>query len=70
MTNPTERFTSRVEKYVKYRPSYPQEIVTTLAERAGLTPESLIVDVGSGTGISSALFLRELRVQLQLQPEL
>lgn len=57
MTNPTERFTSRVENYVKYRPSYPAEIVPFLAEKAGLASESTIVDVGSGTGISSALFL-------------
>lgn len=58
MTHPTERFTSRVERYIKYRPSYPEEIVTALAARAKLTPASQIVDVGSGTGISAALFLR------------
>lgn len=56
--NPTERFTNRVENYVKYRPSYPNAIVDALVERAGLTNESQIVDVGSGTGISAELFLR------------
>lgn len=59
MTNPTERFTSRVENYVKYRPSYPAEIVPFLAQKAALTTYSTVVDVGSGTGISSALFLQQ-----------
>lgn len=54
----TERFTNRVENYVKYRPSYPEDVVTELAERAQLNEASQIVDIGSGTGISSALFLR------------
>src|SRR5215213_4086582 len=58
MTDPTQRFASRVENYIKYRPSYPAEIVTLLAAECGLTPESAIADVGSGTGILSELWLR------------
>lgn len=58
MTKPTERFTDRVENYVKHRPSYPDALVPALAALAGLHENSRIIDVGSGTGISSALFLR------------
>ncbi len=54
---PTERFSSRVENYVKYRPHYPKAIIAALKERTGLLPRHLIVDVGSGTGISAELFL-------------
>ncbi|MBW8012879.1 MAG: class I SAM-dependent methyltransferase [Chloroflexi bacterium] len=54
---PTQRFSERVENYVKYRPSYPGEIIPYLEDNAGLTPESVIADVGSGTGILSKLFL-------------
>lgn len=54
---PTERFTNRVENYVKYRPGYPDALVRTL-ESAGLKPGALVVDVASGTGISTELFLR------------
>jgi SAM-dependent methyltransferase len=55
--NPTGRFTSRVEDYVRYRPSYPPEVVELLTDECRLLPESHLADVGSGTGILSKLFL-------------
>ena len=54
----TRRFSNRVADYVRYRPSYPDEIVTTLQEEAGLAPDAVVADGGSGTGISTELFLR------------
>ncbi|HEY0321520.1 MAG TPA: class I SAM-dependent methyltransferase [Pyrinomonadaceae bacterium] len=58
MRNPTERFSSRVENYIKYRPGYPPEIIELLKEECGLTASSRIADVGSGTGILSEMFLK------------
>jgi SAM-dependent methyltransferase len=57
MTDPTQRFTGRVESYVKYRPSYPRAILDLLAAHCGLTGSSVVADVGSGAGILSTLFL-------------
>lgn len=54
---PEERFSDRVENYVRYRPGYPQEIISLLRRETGLTPASVIADVGSGTGISTKLLL-------------
>lgn len=54
----TRRFSDRVENYVKYRPGYPAGVLAILREGTGLTPASLVADVGSGTGISAELFLR------------
>jgi len=54
----TSRFSSRVENYIRYRPGYPQSVVELLAGECGLTPTSVVADVGSGTGILSELFLR------------
>ena len=45
-----------MDDYVRYRPSYPSEIVSLLAEECGLTASSHIADVGSGTGFLSKLF--------------
>ncbi|MCA9021365.1 MAG: class I SAM-dependent methyltransferase, partial [Planctomycetaceae bacterium] len=51
------RFSDRVDNYIKYRPGYPVEVLDLLETSCGLTSESLIADIGSGTGISSRLFL-------------
>lgn len=57
MIDPTRRFSTRVENYVKYRPGYPKAILALLRNECKLTPASVIVDVGSGTGLSAGLFL-------------
>lgn len=51
------RFSNRVENYVKYRPGYPPDVLELYRREMGLTPESVIADVGSGTGISARMFL-------------
>ena len=57
-TDPTRRFSSRVEDYVRYRPSYPAEVVRLLERECGLTALSVVADIGSGTGLLAELFLR------------
>jgi len=57
MTDPTKRFSSRVENYVKYRPGYPPGILDLLRSKCGLTVTSAIADIGSGTGIWTAMLL-------------
>ena len=57
MTDTVERFSNRVENYVKYRPDYPREIIAFLAENCGLTDDSVVADIGCGTGISTRMFL-------------
>jgi len=54
----TGRFSNRVRDYVNGRPGYPDSVVPWLVETFGLGPASTIADVGAGTGISAALFLR------------
>jgi SAM-dependent methyltransferase len=53
-----QRFTSRAEDYARYRPSYPDAVVELLQRACGLAEGAVVADVGSGTGISSELFLR------------
>lgn len=57
MSDTVERFSNRVENYVKFRPSYPQDVIDHLETAGVLSPDSLVVDVGCGTGISSRIFL-------------
>ena len=51
--NPQNRFTDRVEDYVKYRPSYPTAAIDKILEN--LTLPITAADIGAGTGISSRL---------------
>jgi len=52
------RFSNRVDDYSKYRPGYPRAIIDFLSAECGLTPDAVIADVGSGTGILSEVFLK------------
>ena len=54
---PTERFSSRVEHYVRFRPSYPREVMLVLRDECALTPASVVADIASGTGLFTRLLL-------------
>lgn len=56
-TEPTRRFSARVENYVRYRPSYPSGIIDILRDECGLTSESIVADIASGTGIFTRFML-------------
>lgn len=58
MMDPKKRFTSRVGNYVKFRPSYPPEVIEILRAGCGLEARWRVADFGSGTGLLSELFLR------------
>lgn len=66
--NTVERFSNRVENYVKYRPSYPPEVMQLFRDEMGLRPDSVIADVGSGTGISAKLFLENGNEVFGIEP--
>lgn len=53
---------------MKYRPDYPYGLITFLKKEGILKPESIIADIGSGTGISSELFLKEGNVVYGVEP--
>jgi hypothetical protein len=51
MIDAKERFTNRVDDYVRYRPGYPDALFAMLVREAKLGDRAFVVDVGSGTGI-------------------
>ena len=53
----TQRFTGRVEAYKRFRPRYPAAILEILQMKCGLTPETMVADVGAGTGMLAEVFL-------------
>lgn len=63
-----QRFSSRVEDYVRYRPGYPEAVIATLHAECRLERASLVADFGSGTGLLSRLFLRNGNPVLAVEP--
>lgn len=55
----TERFSATIEHYHQYRPSYPHELLETIFTECSLGPESIVADIGSGTGIFTMLLLEK-----------
>lgn len=68
MTDTLKRFSNRVENYVKYRPGYPSEMFSFLIKQKVLKSDSVIADIGSGTGISAKLFLDNGNVVHGVEP--
>ena len=56
MIDATERFSDRVENYIRYRPGYPSELFEFLRNEIGLRRDWTVADIGSGTGISASYF--------------
>ncbi len=68
MSDTVERFSNRVENYVKYRPSYPSEVLDLFRDEMNLTGNSIVADIGSGTGISSRIFLENDNAVFGVEP--
>ena len=67
---PKKRFSSRVDNYSKFRPSYPEKIISFLESEKILYKDSIIADIGSGTGILSELFLRNGNLVFGIEPNI
>jgi SAM-dependent methyltransferase len=67
-TDTTRRFSRKVANYIRYRPDYPDAVIDTLRTDYGLTRDSIVADVGSGTGILAEKFLRHGNVVYGIEP--
>jgi ubiquinone/menaquinone biosynthesis C-methylase UbiE len=57
ISDATQRFSSRVENYVRYRPGYPPEVLAVLQHNCGLTEHSMVADIAFGTGLFTRILL-------------
>ncbi|MHA1440983.1 MAG: class I SAM-dependent methyltransferase [Candidatus Heimdallarchaeota archaeon] len=57
MKDSTKRFSDRVDNYLKYRPRYPQELLSFLLKEKIIQETSILADIGSGTGFFTKLLL-------------
>ena len=66
--NTIERFSNRVENYVKYRPTYPPEVLQLFVDKLNLQKSSVVADIGAGTGISTKIFLENGNPVFAVEP--
>ena len=70
MQSPTQCFSNRVDNYVRYRPSYPREVIELLHAECDLTLNSVVADIGSGTGKLTELLLPHAKCVVAIEPNL
>ncbi len=51
------KFTGKADIYAKYRPTYPDAFLDYLYSKVGFQKDSVLADIGSGTGILTKLLL-------------
>ncbi|MCL2118714.1 MAG: class I SAM-dependent methyltransferase, partial [Planctomycetaceae bacterium] len=57
--NSEDIFTGKADIYQKFRSTYPDEFIEYLYVQVGLNADSIIADIGSGTGIFSRQLLEK-----------
>ena len=56
MKDTLKKFSGRADDYVAGRPAYAEEFVRWLALEQGFSEETIVADIGSGTGNSRSSF--------------
>lgn len=62
------RFTGLANTYLKFRPAYPDTFIRYLYSEIGMTNESVIADIGAGTGIFTKLLLEKGSYVFAIEP--
>src|SRR6476660_7379924 len=63
-----ERFSGFAALYDRYRPQAPVVLVDILTQLAHASPPKLVVDIGSGTGISTVLWGDRAEAIIGIEP--
>jgi len=63
-----DRFDTKVDNYVAYRPDYPRELIQLLEKEGVLDKSTRVADIGSGTGKLTFLFLENGNEVLGVEP--
>jgi SAM-dependent methyltransferase len=66
--DPKTRFSDRVENYITYRPSYPSEAIKFIVSEFHINSNSIIADIGSGTGILTRLLAKYPSILYAVEP--
>ncbi|RPJ21675.1 MAG: class I SAM-dependent methyltransferase [Chloroflexi bacterium] len=66
----TEVFSSKAEKYARYRWEYASQAIQTIFDVAQITSQSSVADIGAGTGILTRHFIGKVQQIFAIEPNL
>ena len=66
--DPTGVFSTKAEKYVRYRWDYAPTAIQRTFEQNGITSHSVVVDIGAGTGILTRHFVGRCTLVYAIEP--
>lgn len=66
----TERFSKKVEDYIRFRPGYPPALIEFMVSPLGLSSRHVVADVGSGTGKLTELLLPVCQLVYGVEPNI
>lgn len=66
--SPTAAFSTKAERYARFRWDYAPQAAQALAELAGLGPQSAVLDAGAGTGIFTRRLAGRAGLVIALEP--
>ena len=65
---PTELFSSKAEKYARFRWDYAPRAIERIFEQTGITSHSVVADIGAGTGILTRHFVGRFKLVYAIEP--
>lgn len=66
--NNIEKFSNKSEVYTKYRPSYPMEFIELLEKSVDICEDTIIADIGAGTGILTKQLADNIKKVYAVEP--
>lgn len=66
--DPAQRFSTKAEKYARYRWDYAPEAIKVLFAVTGISSDSTVADVGAGTGILTKHFTGKVGTVFAVEP--
>jgi 16S rRNA A1518/A1519 N6-dimethyltransferase RsmA/KsgA/DIM1 with predicted DNA glycosylase/AP lyase activity len=68
MMDTTKKFSSKAEKYAKYRWDYAEQAIQTILSVTHVSATSVMADIGAGTGILTRHFVDKVERVYAVEP--
>ena len=64
----TDKFTIKAENYARFRPDFALDAIETIIQQTGIGDQSVVADIGAGTGILTAHFIEKVAFIYSVEP--